>query len=164
MADLNPFIPRNLSERVASDIDSIAIDSLHLTVGPESDSTATASVVSNTLSNPPEYSYWYASPSVSRNDAPLLVVDPSFFRLRATPHIDTTATQNLAGLLPDRVGLREQKTFRRYPQQVIKAPTGTYREKYLTTWKTFQENALKRHYCDIFPFPLQTDWKSTSMQ
>jgi len=161
--ELNPFVSRDLSERVASTIDSIAIDSLHRTVGPKADSVATTSIVSNTLSNPPRYSYWYAARSVSRNDTPLLVLDPSFSRLRASSRIDTTTIQNLTGLLPDRVGLREQKTFRRYPQQVIKAPTGTYRKRYLTTWKTLQENSLKQHYCDIFPFPLQSGWKSTSM-
>jgi hypothetical protein len=47
---------------------------------------------------------------------------------------------------------------------VIRSPTGTYRRKYLETWKAIQENSLKQHYCDIFPFPLQTQWQRASMQ
>lgn len=163
LAEINPFIPPDPSSRIAASIDSIAIDSLRLTVGPDADSVVTSSVITSTLSDPPAYSYWYASPSLSRNEIPILVVDPSFFRLRAKAHVDTASTLNIAGLLPDRVGLRDQPDVTRYPQQVIRAPAGTYRKKYLATWRLLQQDNLKQHYCKIFPFPLQTEWQSTSM-
>lgn len=160
----NPFVRPDKSALLAPDTDSITIDSLRLTVGPEADSVVTTSVVENTLSNPPTYSYWYLPPSLSRSESPLLVVDPAFFRLRAKPHIDTTARINLTGLLPDRVGRRQQDALQRYPQQVVRAPAGTYRSAYLKTWKALQEDRLQQHYCEVFPFPLRSDWRSASMQ
>jgi hypothetical protein len=92
-----------------------------------------------------------------------MVVDPSFFRLRARARIDTTAQINIAGLLPDRVGARTRVLAQRYPQQVIQAPTGTYRDRYLQTWRDVQSSTLKSHYCQILPFPLRSEWRSTSM-
>jgi len=160
----NPFVRPDRSALLAPDTDSITIDSLRLTVGPEADSVDTTSVVENTLSNPPTYSYWYLPASLSRTGSPIFVVDPTFFRLRAKPRIDTTAGINLTRLLPDRVGRREQEGLQRYPQQVVRAPAGTYRAAYLKTWKALQEDRLQQHYCEVFPFPLRSDWRSASMQ
>lgn len=159
----NPFIFPDPEERFAPDTDSITIDSLRLTVGPETDSVATDSIVTSTLHDPPAYSYWYVPSSYSRTGSRVLVVDPSFFRLRTGAHLDTTASVDIAGLLPDRVGRRAQIALKRYPQQVIRAPAGTYRATYLETWKVLQADQLKQHYCEVFPFPLRTDWRSTSM-
>lgn len=163
--ETNPFVRPDPSTLLAPDTDSITIDSLALTVGPEADSVVTTSIPENTLSTPPTYSYWYLPASLSRTGSRLLVVDSSFFQLRARPSIDTTAGIDVAGLLPDRVGRRsDEGTRRRYPQQVVRAPAGTYRADYLRTWKTIQENRLQRHYCEVFPFPLRSDWRSASMQ
>jgi hypothetical protein len=164
LAQANPFIPPDPDARLAPDTDSITIDSLRLTVAPDADSVVTQSVVENTLTNPPRYSYWYVPPSLSRQNSPVLVVDPSFFRLRAKPHVDTTVGGRLTRLLPDRVGPRERDAIVRYPQQVVRAPAGTYRSAYLKTWKALQEDNLKQHYCEVFPFPLRSEWRSASMQ
>jgi len=163
-ADTNPFLARDPNDRLESAIDSVTIDSLRLAVDAEADSVATESVVTNTLSNPPRYSYWYVPPAFSKQNNPLLVVDPSFFRLRAKARVDTVSSVGLTGLLPDRVGIREQRSMSRYPQQVARAPTGTYRSEYLETWALIQENSLKDHYCEIFPFTIQTEWGSASMR
>jgi hypothetical protein len=164
LAQKNPFVKTDPSALFAPESDSITIDSLRLTVPPTTDSVATKSIVTSTLSTPPAYSYWYLSPSVSGTESRVLVVDSSFFQLRARPHVDTTAGIDLAGLLPKRVGEREQDALRRYPQQVVRAPAGTYRSSYLETWKALQEDRLKRHYCEVFSFPLQSEWRSASMQ
>jgi hypothetical protein len=160
----NPFIRTDPSALLAPDTDSITIDSLQLTVGPGADSVATDSVVANTLSAPPTYSYWYLPSSLSRTGSRILVVDPSFFRLRARPRVDTTTGRSVASLLPDRVGRRERDALRRYPQQVVRVPAGTYRSKYLRAWKALQEENLQQHYCEVFPFPLRSEWRSASMQ
>jgi hypothetical protein len=161
----NPFVRPDPSTLLAPDTDSITIDSLALTVGPEADSVVTTTIPSNTLTAPPTYSYWHLPASLSRTGSRLLVVDSSFFRLRARPSVDTTAGLDVAGLLPDRVGRRsDEGTVQRYPQQVVRAPAGTYRSDYLRTWKMIQEDRLQRHYCEVFPFPLRSDWRSASMQ
>ncbi len=161
--ETNPFILLDPSERLAPDADSITIDSLGLTTRPDADSVATTSIVTNTLSNPPSYSYWYAPPSQSRENASVLVVDSSFFRLRAKPHFDTTSAIQVADLLPDRVGIREQVALKRFPQQVLRAPRGTYRQEYLKAWRTMLEEQLQENYCEIFPFPMETGWRRASM-
>lgn len=161
-AQKNPFLPPDPSTRLAPEADSIALDSLRLTVAPGSDSVATDSVVMNTLHDPPTYSYWRLSPSQSRKNTSVLVVDPSFFRLRARPHVDTTATVDVAGLLPKRVGRRKQNVIR-YPQQVVRAPLGTYRSAYLEEWQALQQENLLQHYCKVFSSPIRSEWRSTSM-
>ncbi len=161
---VNPFVYPDPSARLAPDTDSIPVDSLPLTIAPASDSVTVDSVVSEYLSDPPPYSYWYVPSSYSREGNRTLVVDPSFFRLRAQARVDTTANVNLNALLPKRVGHRKQLAHRHYPQQVIRTPAGTYRSKYLNAWKELQEENLRGHYCEIFPFPLQSDWRSASMR
>ena len=163
LSSTNPFVIPDLSEQLSPDTDSITIDSLRLTVGPEADSVTTDSIVTSTLHDPPPYTYWYIPSSYSRTESRVFVADSAFFQLRAKVQIDTTASINIAGLLPDRVGRRKQIALRRYPQQVIRAPAGTYRPTYLETWKALQADQLKQHYCEIFPHPLRTDWRSTSM-
>ena len=162
-AAVNPFVTPDPSARLAPEVDSITLDALKLTVPPDADSVVTRPIVDSDLHNPPAYSYWYLPASVSRTDNRLFVVDPSFFRLRARPYVDTSSTINLAGLLPKRLGRRKEDARLRYPQQVARVPQGTYRSKYLTAWKALQEDNLKQHYCDIFPFPLNSEWRSTSM-
>ncbi len=160
----NPFVKPDPSERFAPDADSITIDSLHLTVGPDADSVVTTPVVTSDLHTPPTHSYWYLPSSMSSQNNRLLVVDPSFFRLRARPSVDTKTMSNLARFLPDRLGRRTEDERIPYPQQVARAPVGTYRSTYLKAWKTLQENNLRQHYCDIFPFPFNSEWRSTVMR
>ncbi len=163
VAQRNLFIPPPPTAQMSPGVDSIPIDSLQLTVSPDADSVVTDSIVADNLSAPPAYTYWYVPSSFSLPGTQVLAVDPSFFRLRARPHVDTTATINLTGLLPDRLGDRQQISFTEYPQQVIRAPTGTYRDSYLSVWKQLQTNRLQQQYCQIFPFPLRSEWRSTSM-
>lgn len=160
----NPFVFPDPSVRLAPDADSITIDSLHLTIGPSTDSVVTRSVVANDLHAPPEHSFWYLPPSMSRQNSRILVVDSTFFRLRARPYVDTTAVGDLTRLLPDRLGRRTVDERIPYPQQVTRVPLGTYRSKYLTVWRALQEDNLRQHYCDIFPFPLNSEWRSTVMR
>ena len=145
------------------EIDSIPIDSLSLTVSPRADSVVETSVLDEDLRTPPERTYWSVPDSLSQWQSEVMVVDPSFFRLRARPQIDTTGSINIAGLLPDRVGTPDRQFTERFPQQVIRSPAGTYRAKYLKRWREMQASNLKGHYCQIFPFPLRTEWRSTSM-
>jgi len=160
----NPFLFPSPTERLAADLDFVTLDSLRLTIPPGTDSVITRSAPANDLRTPPEHSYWYLPPSMSKQGNRTFVFDPSFLRLRARPHVDTTETVNLTGLLPDRLGQRTEDAVLRYPQLVARAPVGTYRSRYLTTWKSLQEDTLQQHYCDIFPFPLNSDWRSTVMR
>lgn len=148
---------------LAPSTDSIPVDSLRLTVPPAADSVVERSVLAETLREPPARSYWSVPDSLTQWQTEVMVVDPSFFRLRAPARVDTTAGVNIAGLLPDRVGKRDRVLTERYPQQVIRSPAGTYRERYLSRWRETQSSNLRGHYCQIFPFPLRTDWRSTSM-
>jgi hypothetical protein len=163
IAQRNPFIPPDPTAQIAQGIDSVAIDSLRLTVSPEADSVVTDSVVAENLSDPPAHTYWFIPDSLSLPGTEVMAVDPSFFRLRARAHIDTTTTINMSNLLPDRIGERRQLALLEYPQQVIRSPAGTYRSSYLKVWKTLQSNNLEQQYCQLFPFPLRTEWRSTSM-
>jgi hypothetical protein len=158
----NPFLAVPF-DPLTPDADSIPFDSLGLTVGPAADSVTTASVVTSTLHDPPSHTYWFAPDSLSLWRTQVMVVDSSFFKLRARGRVDTSSTINIASLLPSRVGPRRQVTTKTFPQQVIRSPAGTYRQDYLTVWKKLQAEGLKQHYCRIFPFPLRTDWRSTSM-
>lgn len=162
--EANPFVKPDPSERFAPDADSITLDSLHLTVGPDADSVVTTPVVESDLHTPPKYSYWYLPSSMSGQKNRLLVVDPSFFRLRARSYVDTTTIANLPHRLPDRLGRRTEDARIPYPQQVARAPAGTYRSKYLTAWKAIQKDNLRQHYCDVFPFPFNSGWRSTVMR
>lgn len=162
--DANPFVFPDPRERLAPDTDSITIDSLHLTIGPDADSVVTRSVVANDLHTPPEHSFWYLPRSMSRQNSRILVVDSTFFGLRARPYVDTTTVGNLTRLLPNRLGRRTVDERIPYPQQVARVPLGTYRTEYLTAWRELQEDNLEQHYCDIFPFPLNSDWRSTVMR
>lgn len=164
LVEANPFVKPDPSERFAPDADSIPIDSLHLTVGPDADSVVSDPIITSDLHTPPRYSYWYLPSSMSSRENRLLVVDPSFFRLRARPHVDTTTVSNLRRRLPDRLGPRKEDARIPYPQQIARAPAGTYRSEYLRTWKAIQENNLREHYCDIFPFSFNSEWRSTVMR
>lgn len=159
----NPFTDVGRLNLLSPAADSIPLDSLRLTVPPGADSVVEASVIAEDLRDPPAQTYWRVPDSLSRRQTEVMVVDSSFFRLRAPSHVDTTARVNIAGLLPDRVGPRDPVLARRYPQQVIRAPTSTYRRRYLQSWRNVQASNLKSQYCQIFPFPLRSEWRSTSM-
>jgi hypothetical protein len=159
----NPFADVGRLNLLSPPTDSIPLDSLRLTVPPVADSVVETSVIAEDLQDPPARTYWHVPDSLSQWQTEVMVVDPSFFRLRARPHVDTTARVNIAGLLPDRVGPRDQVLAQRYPQQVIRAPTGTYRRRYLQSWRDVQASNLKSHYCQILPFRLRSEWRSTSM-
>ncbi len=159
----NPFLAADSLEPTTPDLDSISTNRLPLTVSPEADSVVVDSVVTETLSNPPSYTYWPISDSHTSWETQVLVVDSAFFNLRARSRIDTSATINVDALLPKRVGPREQLAAETYPQQVIRSPTGTYRSRYLQTWRGIQSSNLSEHYCQILPFPLRSEWRSTSM-
>ncbi|PQJ35655.1 hypothetical protein BSZ35_14575 [Salinibacter sp. 10B] len=163
IAQRNPFLPPDRSARMTPGVDSIPIDSLQLTVAPDADSVVTDTVIAENLSNPPAHTYWFVPDSLSLPGTQVLAVDPTFFRLRARAHVDTTTTIDVEGLLPARVGKRPQIASIEYPQQVIRSPAGTYRSAYLQVWKKLQSNQLKQQYCQIFPFPLRSEWRSTSM-
>ncbi|MFB6248923.1 MAG: hypothetical protein ABEL97_10175 [Salinibacter sp.] len=160
----NPFTDVGRLNLLSPAADSLPLDSLRLTVSPAADSVVETSVIAEDLRDPPARTVWSVPDSLSRGKTGVMVVDPSFFRLRARPHVDTTARVNIAGLLPDRVGPRNQVLAQRYPQQVIRAPAGTYRRRYLQTWRDVQAANLKGHYCQILPFPLRSEWQSTSMR
>jgi len=160
---VNPFVNLGALNLRSPETDSIPIDSLSLTVSPQADSVVETSVLNEDLRTPPERTYWSVPDSLSQWQSSVMVVDPSFFRLRARPRIDTTGSINVAGLLPDRVGTPDRQFTERFPQQVIRSPAGTYRATYLNTWREMQASNLKGHYCQIFPFPLRTEWRSTSM-
>jgi hypothetical protein len=159
----NPFVGVGSLNLRSPEVDSIPVDSLPLTVSPLADSVVEASVLDEDLRTPPERTYWSVPDSLTQWQTQVMVVDPSFFRLRARAQIDTTGGVNIAGLLPDRVGTPDRQLTERYPQQVIRSPAGTYRAEYLQTWRDTQASTLKGHYCQIFPFPLRTEWRSTSM-
>jgi hypothetical protein len=159
----NPFLVGSLNLMTPTS-DSIPIDSLGLTVPLDADSVVVDSVLAADLQAPPENSYWHVPDSLSLWKAKVMVVDSSFFQLRARPHVDTSASINLAGLLPRRVGARDNITTTNFPQQVIRSPVGSYRKEYLAVWKQLQTGNLQDQYCRIFPFPLRTDWRSTSMR
>jgi len=159
----NPFVDVGSLSLRSPESDSIPIDSLPLTVSPRADSVVEASVLDEDLRSPPARTYWSVPDSLTQWQTEVMVVDPSFFRLRARPRIDTTGGVNIASRLPDRVGTPERRLTERYPQQVIRSPAGTYRAEYLQTWRDMQASTLKGHYCQIFPFPLRSEWRSTSM-
>jgi hypothetical protein len=159
----NPFTAAGPLEPLSPEADSIPVDSLRLTVAPDADSVVEASVVTDDLRDPPSHTYWHVPDSLSQYQTQVMVVDPDFFRLGARARIDTSASVNIAGLLPARVGRSERILTRRFPQQVIRSPAGTYRKSYLKVWREAQADNLKDHYCQIFPFPLRSEWRSTSM-
>jgi hypothetical protein len=159
----NPFLAADSLEPTTPELDSITINNLPRTVSPNADSVLVDSVVTEDLSNPPSYTYWPIPDSFSPWDTQVLVVDPAFFKLRARARIDTSAAFDINDLLPKRVGPREQIAVESYPQQVIRSPTGTYRSNYLQAWREIQSNTLSEHYCQIFPYPLRSEWRSTSM-
>ena len=160
----NPFVAPDPSERLAPDRDSITIDALPLSVGPDADSVVVDSVLSETFGNPPNKTSWFVPDSLTQWGSRVIAVDPAFFQLRLEPIVDTTAQVNVQGFPPKRIGKRKRLALHRYPQQVIRAPTGTYRPRYLNTWNQLQERQLQQHYCQIFPFPLRSQWRSTSMR
>lgn len=159
----NPFTDVGRLNLLSPAADSLPLDSLRLTVAPDADSVVETTVLAEDLRDPPARTYWHVPDSLSQWETDVMVVDPSFFRLRARARVDTSAQINIAGLLPDRVGTRDRVLAQRYPQQVIQAPTGTYRSRYLQTWRDVQSSTLKSHYCQILPFPLRSEWRSTSM-
>lgn len=161
----NPFLGREPGPRLTPpDVDSMPIDSLRLTIRADADSVTTDSIVTNELSDPPARSYWFIPDSLSVSGARVLAIDPSFFQLRARPLIDTTVTVNVRALLPDRLGTREERSRTSYPQQVVRIPAGTYRNRYLNLWKKLQANTLKEIYCRIFPYPLRSEWQPASIR
>ncbi|PSQ95134.1 MAG: hypothetical protein BRD55_11455 [Bacteroidetes bacterium SW_9_63_38] len=159
----NPFLAGSF-DLLAPDSDSIALDSLRLTVSPEADSVVTDVVPDEYLQDPPAQTYWHVPDSTSLYRTQVMVVDSSFFHLRARARADTSTTTKIAGLLPSRLGKRTDITRRTFPQQVIQTPAGTYRRRYLKAWEGLQSNQLKQNYCRIFPFPLRSNWRSTSMR
>ncbi len=163
VAQRNPFLTGDF-DTLTPDVDSISLDNLGQTIPLEADSVATESVITDYIQSPPSYSYWYAPESLSTRDARVMVVDPSFFRLRARGRVDTSATININNQLPGRVGPRDQVTTRLFPQQVIRIPAGTYRQTYLKVWERLQSNELKENYCQLFPFPLRSNWRSATMR
>lgn len=159
----NPFLIGSL-DLLAPESDSIPIDSLGLTVPLDADSVVVDSVLTADLQAPPAHTHWHVPNSLSLWKTRVMVVDPSFFQLRARGRVDTSASIDIAGLLPSRVGPRNNITNLSFPQQVIRSPAGTYRQEYLKVWKQLQADNLQDQYCRIFPFPLRTDWRSTSMR
>jgi len=159
----NPFLIGSLN-LLTPESDSIPIDSLGLTVPLDADSVVVDSVLTADLQAPPAHAYWHVPDSLSLWKTKIMVVDSSFFQLRARARVDTSASIDIAGLLPSRVGPRNNITNRSFPQQVIRSPAGTYRKEYLKVWKQLQADNLQDQYCRIFPFPLRTDWRSTSMR
>lgn len=151
------------TEERAPGLDSVPFDSVRYTVPPESDSVVIDSTTTATLSNPPPRSHWFVPDSLSIPGARILVVDPSFYDLRARPRVDTTGVGSLDRFIPKRIGPREQLAHEEYPQQVIRAPAGTYQSSYLKVWKALQENRLKQLYCQIFPFPIRSDWSPATI-
>jgi hypothetical protein len=159
----NPFLAGTF-DLLAPESDTVTLGSLQLTIPPEADSVVTDTVLDEYLQDPPAHTYWHVPDSTSLYRTRVMVVDSSFFHLRARGRVDTSATFNIAELPPSRLGKRTDVTVRTFPQQVIRSPTGTYRRRYLQAWKGLQADQLKQHYCRIFPFPLRTDWRSTSMR
>jgi hypothetical protein len=78
--------------------------------------------------------------------------------------VDTTVTVDVGALAPARVGTPDRTRTQLYPQQVIRIPSGTYRSEYLQAWRDLQARGLKEQYCRIFPFPVRTKWRSTTMR
>lgn len=163
LAGQNPFLDVDVDPSHAPETDSITFDALQRTVPPETDSVIVDSVLADNLQSPPDRTYWSVPDSLSLWQTSVIVVDPAFFRLRAEPRIDTTVSFTIARLLPERIGRQEEISVEHYPQQVVRAPTGSYRSKYLDRWKQIQASRLEEHYCQIFPFPLQSNWRSTSI-
>jgi hypothetical protein len=161
----NPFAAAGPMDPLAPASDSVTIDSLRLTVGPEADSVVVdSSAMLGTLQDPPPHSFWPVPASMSPNRTEMLVVDPSFFKLRARARVDTTVTVDVGALAPARVGTPDRTRTQLYPQQVIRIPSGTYRSEYLQAWRDLQARGLKEQYCRIFPFPVRTKWRSTTMR
>jgi len=159
----NPFLAGSF-DLLAPESSAVTLDSLGLTVSPEADSIVTDLVLDEYLQDPPAHTYWHVPDSTSLYRTRVMVVDSSFFQLRARGRVDTSDAVQIAGLLPARLGKRDDLTIRTFPQQVIRSPAGTYRRRYLRAWEGLQADQLKQHYCRIFPFPLRSDWRSTSMR
>ena len=159
----NPFLAGSF-DLLAPEADSITLDSLGLTVSPEADSAVTDLVLDEYLQDPPAHTYWYVPDSIALYRTRVMVVDSSFFQLRAQSRVDTSAAINIPDLLPSRLGKGRNITVRTFPQQVLRTPAGTYRQRYLRAWRGLQADQLNQHYCRIFPFPLRSDWRSTSMR
>lgn len=159
----NPFLTGTF-DSLTPDTDSVSFDNLGQTIPLEADSVVTNSVVTDYIQDPPAHTYWFAPESVSDPDTRVMVVDSSFFRLRARGRVDTSTTINIASQLPKRVGPRDQITNLTFPQQVIRSPTGTYRRTYLKVWERLQTNEFQENYCQIFPIPLESKWRSATMR
>lgn len=159
----NPYLT-GAFDPLTTEMNSISIDDLGRTIPLSADSVATGSVITDYIQDPPAHSYWFAPDSLSIPNTRAMVVDSSFFTLRSRGRIDTSAAIDIAGQLPKRIGPRDQITTLSFPQQVIRSPTGTYRRTYLKIWKRLQANELQENYCQIFPFPLHSEWRSTTMR
>lgn len=163
LAARNPFLTGEF-DSLTPDVDSVSLDALDQTIPLNADTVVTESVIKEYVQDPPAHTYWYVPDSLSIANTQVMVVDSSFFKLRSRSRVDTSATIDIASQLPKRVGPRDQITIRKFPQQVIRSPAGTYRRTYLTVWRRLQANELQENYCQIFPFPLRSEWRSTTMR
>ena len=108
--------------------------------------------------------YWSVPRSLTTDSARVLVVDPLFYRLRASPAADTTLSEPLSEIVPQQISTGARTVIQRLPQQIILVPTGGYREKYLVRWRELQQSELEDPYCDILRLPMSSPWTSTTVR
>lgn len=94
----------------------------------------------------------------------VLLLSPMFLRQPMTPFLDTTMVDDIRSLTPQRLLLRPKRLSQTVVQQIILAPISVYRDEYLQTWAEVQRENLRDPFCDILRIPLETDWRSTTVQ
>jgi hypothetical protein len=103
-------------------------------------------------------------PTLTVDSSRVLVVEPTFYRLRANPAVDTALVADITALTPNRIATEQRTVVERLAQQVVAVPTGGYRERYLTRWRALQQEELRDPYCEILRRPLQSEWTSTTVR
>ncbi|PEN15255.1 hypothetical protein CRI94_02965 [Longibacter salinarum] len=100
----------------------------------------------------------------TRDSTRVLLLSPMFLRQPMTPLLDTMMVDDVTSLTPQRLLLRPKRLSQVIVQQIILAPISVYRDDYLDTWAEVQRVNLRDPYCDILRIPLETEWRSTTVQ
>jgi hypothetical protein len=94
----------------------------------------------------------------------VLLLSPTFLRQPMNTLLDTSMVDDITTLTPQRLVLRQRRLSQIIVQQIILAPISVYREEFLETWAEVQRENLRDPYCDILRAPLETEWRSTTVQ
>ena len=94
----------------------------------------------------------------------VLFLSPMLLREPMTPLVDSSLVSDLTSLTPRRLILQPKRFSQIIVQQIILSPISVYRDEYLKAWEIRQRKNLTDPYCDIFRIPLETEWRSTTVQ